>query len=131
MYAVGATTVRSWSPWRVATSTVTVALAVGFGALVFSMMLGFGVNERCTSNACATADCPPCERLDQYAYLHAAAQTALAVVATAGIVATVRRTRGRRAHAQAALIAVAWFALAALTLIVYNDAAWDWANNPR
>jgi hypothetical protein len=104
-----------------------VALAFGFAALMYSAMLGFGVNEWCTSQAgCATSVCPPCDRLSTMAVTHAAAQALLAAVATGTVVVT-----RRRSWASMALpIAVGtWAIVAAVLTVEYTDAAWAWARS--
>src|SRR5215207_7122857 len=100
MYVDGVRSPRAWSSARAAVVTVTVAVAVGLLALMFSSMLGFGVNERCTAVAsCATAACPPCDRLDNYALVHAGVQAGLASIAVTAGIATARRATGRHAVA--------------------------------
>ena len=105
-------------------------VVVGFGSLMYSAMLGFGVNERCTDNAnCATGDCPPCDRLSEWALQHAGVQVALAASAFVAGSMVLRRKVGPRTVALGVTIAVLWAILATVAVVTYTDSAWSFANS--
>lgn len=94
-------------------------------SVFYSAMLGFGVNERCSSRFLGPEYC---ERLDWMATGHAGVQMVL--VAAAVLVATKQRTQAQwdRWGSGTTVVVVSYLVLALTATVVYTHAAWDWAN---
>jgi hypothetical protein len=94
-------------------------------ALVYSALLGFGVNERCDSLAPGT----DCSRLNWMALLHAGTQVVLVIAAGIGGVSVWRASSGWKRSALMAVVAFIYVCLVVTAVVVYTDAAWNWANS--
>ena len=118
-------------PWVKPAMVVLASIFAGLASFMYSAMLGFGVNERCTSlTGCSSASCAPCARLGTYEWVHASAQAALALIASALVAAAFRS--GRRHGAPVAVgIALLWVGAVAVVATIYTDAAWWWADHPH
>ena len=123
---------RADSFWKVALRPVVAAAgAVALLCVLYTGLLGFGVNERCTSVArCRSADCQPCDRLDSMAWEHGGIQVALVTAAALLAIIITRRTSGWRMVVLNAVVAGTWFAAAIVAIVTYTNAAWSWANSP-
>lgn len=102
------------------------AVSVAVVSVLYSAMLGFGVNERCDTLAPSDSSC---DRLNWLALLHAGAQASLVV--GVGIVGVfVWRSAGSRKRIWLLVaIGFVYICLAGIAAVVYTDAAWDWANS--
>lgn len=108
--------------------TGRIAIAATIAALlaaVYSTGLGFGVNERCDSLAPGT----DCSRLNWMALLHAGVQVVLVIAAGIVGVSVWRTSSGWRRSALIAAVALAYVCLVVTAVVVYTDAAWNWANS--
>ena len=105
---------------------VGAALFIALTAVMYSAMLGFGVQERCDTLAPSSSDC---NRLIWFALLHVVAQAVLAVgVGIVGVFVWSVTVSWKRIGLLAA-VAFVYVCLAAIAVVVYTDAAWDWANS--
>jgi hypothetical protein len=95
-------------------------------AVLYSAMLGFGAGERCDTNAPLGSDC---DRLHWMALLHAGTQVVLVIGAGIAGVSVWRATAGWRRSLLIAAAALVYACLVAMAVVVYTDAAWDWANS--
>jgi hypothetical protein len=108
-------------PFAVAIAAVIAALL----SLGYSTGLGFGVNERCDRLDPGT----DCSRLNWMALLHAGAQVVLVIAAGVGGVSVWRASSGWRRSSLMAAVAVVYVCLVVTAVVVYTDAAWNWANS--
>lgn len=95
-------------------------------AVVYSALLGFGVNERCDTLASSGTDC---NRLSWMALCHASTQVVLVIAAGIGGVSVWRANSGWRRSALMSAVAVIYVCLVVTAVVVYTDAAWNWANS--
>jgi membrane protein YdbS with pleckstrin-like domain len=95
-------------------------------AVVYSALLGFGVNERCDTLASSGTDC---NRLNWMALCHVGTQVVLVIAAGVGGVSVWRASSGWRRSALMAAVAVIYVCLVVTAVVVYTDAAWNWANS--
>ena len=118
---------RARPPWVRCFSATVFAGAL---AVLYNAMLGFGVNERCTSNhGCSSAGCAPCARLGTYGWLHAALQVAVALGATVLVARADRREveRGRQSSTRVVIL-IGWCALAIALAYAHTELSWAWAD---
>ena len=105
------------------------AYGAGFAALtmavLYSAMLGFGVNERCSSRHYGAGYC---RRLDWMAGAHAVTEALLATSVV--LVLSDRRARGPHARwrSRTTAVAVGYLLMAFTVSFVYTRVAWEWAN---
>jgi hypothetical protein len=95
-------------------------------AVLYSAMLGVGVNERCDTNTPLGSGC---NRLNWMALLHAGTQVMLVIAAGTAGLSVWRATAGWRRGLLIATVALVYACLVATAVLVYTDAAWDWANS--
>ena len=108
---------RARPPWVRCFSATVFAGAL---AVLYNAMLGFGVNERCTSNhGCSSAGCAPCARLGTYGWLGATVLVARAE----------RREveRGRQSSTRVVIL-IGWCALAIALAYAHTELSWAWAD---
>jgi vacuolar-type H+-ATPase subunit I/STV1 len=101
------------------------AVVAGLIAMAYSTFLGFGVNERCSTLAPSGTYC---SRLNWMALLHAGIQVVLVIAAGIGGLSAWRATSGWRRIALMTAVAVVYVCLVVTAVVVYTDAAWNWAN---
>jgi sterol desaturase/sphingolipid hydroxylase (fatty acid hydroxylase superfamily) len=119
---------RSGRP-KVPKPTGAIAIAsviAGIVAVLYSAMLGFGVNETCDTRATSSSEC---NRLNWMALFHLGTQIVLVIAAGLGGVSVWRAISGWRRGALMAAVALVYVCLVATAVVVYTDAAWDWANS--
>jgi len=101
------------------------SVSAAVASVLYSAMLGFGVNERCNTLAPSASDC---DRLNWLALLHAGAQASIVVAALVGV-SVWRCTASPKRIWLITGVGLVYVSLAGIAVVVYTDAAWDWANS--
>lgn len=104
---------------------VGAALVAVLVSFFYSAMLGFGVNERCSSSANSSGYCG---RLDLMAVVHAVAQAALAVSAGLSVKAVLRNYPVFSRTTRIVGVVLVYTCVAFVVTAVYTHVAWGWAN---